>query len=89
VSYNSHQRFVLDSTLPLPHRYSHLRSCALKISFLLKRQRSDIIADVFDRTGINIEKLGDEAQLIRALNCLNEMRSAVLESKSRTLHSKN
>ena len=80
MSYNWHQKRVLDSALPLSHRYSHLRSCALSVASLLKRRRSAIISEVRERTGINIEGGGDEAQLLHALGCLNEIRATALES---------
>jgi hypothetical protein len=78
MGYSWHQKRALDSTLPLSHRYSHLRSCALSVSRLLGENRSTIIAAVLNQTGIDIEQGGDENQLVRALEWLTEMRSSVL-----------
>lgn len=83
MSYNSHQKLILDSTLSLEHRFSHLRSCALIVSNLLGQRRSDVVATINDRTGINIEQLGNESQLGKALDILNEIRAEALEKENK------
>lgn len=76
MSYNTHQKSVLDPALPISHRFSHLRSCALLVARLLKQQRSEIVAQIRERTGINIEHSRSENELLTALESLNEIRAA-------------
>lgn len=78
MSYNSHQKLILDSTLPLEHRFSHLRSCALIVSNLLGQKRSEVVAAIHEQTGINIEQLSNEEYLLKALDNLNKIRTTAL-----------
>lgn len=78
MSYNSHLKLALDQALPLSHRFSHLRSCALIVSNLLRQKRSNVVSSIQSQTGINIEQLGSEEQLLKAVDCLNEIRLAAL-----------
>lgn len=79
MSYNAHQKLILDSTLPMTHRFSHLRSCAVILSNLLGQKRSEVVTSIQTQTGINIEQLGNEEQLLKALDNLNEIRATALK----------
>ncbi len=54
MSYSAHHRQSLDSTLPIEHRISHVRSCAVHMSQKYHVSRSEIlekinIADKYDQ----------------------------------------
>ncbi len=87
MGYNWHRKRVLDQSLPFSYRYSHVRSCALRLARLLGVRRSDVIASVRDLTGIDIQQNEGEEQLIAALNCMNRIRFSALQQRRPDLFS--
>jgi len=74
MSYNTHKRFALDATKPLPHRASHARSCTVHVASQLHVPRSEIIQRVKSLSGIDLMTVSTDEDLHRALVCLDGLR---------------
>lgn len=70
-SWNVHKRHVLDSNLPLPHRFSHLRSLVNKMQHHLECGRAEVVRHLHDATGVNVEgKAGNDGRTAENLPLL-------------------
>jgi len=74
MSYNTHKRFALDATKPLPHRASHARSCTVHVASQLHVPRGEIIERVKSLTGVDLMTVSTDESLHRALACLDGLR---------------
>jgi hypothetical protein len=74
MSFGSHCNAVLDQTLPLEHRASHARSCALHVANKLGLKRSDVLREVASRAGVDLECPEGVEQLVKAFGFLDDRR---------------
>lgn len=78
-SFNVHKNQVLDSSMPIINRFSHLRSCLNKVANLEGCTRAVLVERILYETGINVERGGTEAELLRAFELLLRTRSELME----------
>lgn len=78
MSYTSHRKAVLDESLPMPHRASHARSCALLVARKCGTTREEILSRLRS-TDVDLEKPADAATLLQALDQLERWRQAADE----------
>lgn len=74
MSFNSHKRKVLDESLPLLHRASHARSCALLVAQKFSLKRESIIDLIKLNTGVDLNSPQSATELLIALTALDELR---------------
>ena len=70
MSFSAHKRDALDATVPLNHRMSHLRSCAMLMGQKHRVPRSVIIERVLQRCGVDITLSSSDAGIQRAVQAL-------------------
>ena len=68
------RRKLLDETQPFPHRALHARSCTLLVSRMRGPKREALIERVQDRTGVDLHVPRSAAELLIALEELENMR---------------
>lgn len=74
MSYNSHQRKLLDDSVSLEHRASHARSCALHVANKLGVDREYVIELVKQKTGVSLHDPCSADGLIAAHRELEHLR---------------
>lgn len=74
MSFNSHRRAALDESLPLQHRASHARSCALHVANKLGVKRQVVINAVATAIFINLDNPTEGAEITKALAYLEALR---------------
>jgi hypothetical protein len=74
MSFSSNRKAVLDASLPLEHRASHARSCALHVANKLGVPRSVVLVEVANRTGVDLGGAVGVSELLKALALLEELR---------------
>lgn len=77
-SFNVHKSHVLDSSLPIKNRFSHLRSCLNKVANLEGCARVVLVDRILSETGVNVEQGDSEAELLLVLDLLLKIRSKLL-----------
>jgi hypothetical protein len=80
MSFSAHKRDALDASMPLNHRMSHLRSCAMLMGQKYRVPRSTVIERVRQVTGVDITVQGSEADLRRAMDALVWIKEAGMDS---------
>ena len=75
MSFSSNRRDTLDPTLPLNHRASHARSCAMLIGQKWRVHRNAVIAQVLRQTGVDLNRVTEERELVSAMMVLEELRT--------------
>ena len=75
MSYSAHRRMVADATMPLEHRASHARSCALHVANKLAVKRSAVLEHVKQQTGIDLDAPGSDEALAMAFASIEALRS--------------
>jgi hypothetical protein len=79
MSFSAHKRDALDSGIPLNHRVSHLRSCAMLMGQKYRVSRSTILDRVRELCGVDISAVGDEADVQRAVDVLARIKELGLD----------
>ena len=80
MSYSNHRRLALDPSVPVPHRLSHARSCAVHVSQKHHVRRSVIIAHVRQMSGVDLTALEHSDGIERAIAALDQLRTAGLDA---------
>ncbi len=75
MSFSSHRRDALDPNLPLPHRQSHARSCAMLMGQKYRVPRSVILDFVRQACGADLMCPVSEADLIVAVGVLDRIKA--------------
>jgi hypothetical protein len=75
MSYSVHRRKVADATVPLEHRASHARSCALHVANKLAVKRSAVLERVKQQSGIDLDMPGSDEALAAAFASIEALRS--------------
>lgn len=83
-SWNVHKRHVLDSNLPLSHRFSHLRSLVNIMQHHFQCDRAEVVRRLKDATGVHVEgvagRRGRTAEnLAQLLSTLEHWRDTALD----------
>jgi hypothetical protein len=73
MSHGTHRKAVLNDTLPLEHRASHARSCAIHVANRLGIRREEAIKMVESITTVSLHAPENAAALIIAFNCLESL----------------
>lgn len=74
MSFSTNRRDALDATMPLNHRASHLRSCALLIGEKWQVPRDAVIEAVKRKSNVNLLEITDEKQIQIVMPILEELR---------------
>ena len=77
MSYSVHRRMVADATVPLEHRASHARSCALHVANKLAVKRSLVLEHVAAQTGVDLNKPESDEALAVAFASIEALRSGL------------
>ena len=80
MSYSNHKRQALDPGMPLPHRMSHARSCAVHVSQKYRVKRSVIIAQVHRISGVDLMVPQTNESVERAIAALDHIRNAGVDA---------
>jgi hypothetical protein len=75
MSYSVHRQKVTDVTVPLEHRASHARSCALHVANKLAVKRSIVLEYVKQQTGVDLNMPGSDEALAFAFASIEALRS--------------
>jgi hypothetical protein len=75
MSYSVHRRIVADATVPLEHRASHVRSCALHGANKLAVKRGAVFEHVKQQTGVDLDMPGSDEALAIAFASIEALRS--------------
>jgi hypothetical protein len=75
VSFSAHRRDALNPNLPIAHRLSHARSCAMLMGQKYKMHRSVIINLVRRSCGVDLMGLANEAEIVEAVRVLDKIKA--------------
>jgi hypothetical protein len=78
MSYSSSRRHALDESEPLPHRASHARSCAARISEKFGVHRDVVIERVRELTDVDLRAPGTVDEVTAAVAALDVLRTTGL-----------
>jgi hypothetical protein len=70
MSFSTNRKAALDPNLPLQHRLSHVRSCAMLVGQKYKVSRSAILDHVRAASAIDLTTTVAESELIEAIRVL-------------------
>ena len=73
MSHSTSRKAARDATLPLEHRASHARSCAIHVANRLGMKRNDLIDLVEEQTGISLHDPGSAERLEMAFEHMERM----------------
>ena len=82
MSYSNHRRLALDNALPVPHRMSHARSCAVHVSQKHRVQRGAVLEYVRRVAGVDVSVPHDEGGIRRAIAVLDAIKSTGVPTRS-------
>lgn len=74
MSFSSNRRDALDGTMPLNHRASHARSCAMLIAQKWRVPRDLVLDEVHRQSGVDLTKGVNDDELVNAMKVLEELR---------------
>ncbi len=74
MSFSSHRRDALDPAMPLNHRASHARSCAMLVGEKWRVRHSIVFAAVQRECAVNLEAISSDIQIATAMTVLEELR---------------
>ena len=74
MSFNSHRRKVLDDSIPLSHRASHLRSCLNHVTNKLNMSREDLLDKITVDIGFDLNTIESDTDLLLGLEILESLR---------------
>ena len=74
MSFSSHKRQVINEQVVLSHRASHARTCENYVANQLGKARTEILLAVQMHTGVDLEQIKHEADLLLAFAALEAMR---------------
>jgi hypothetical protein len=75
VSFSTKRRDALDQSLPLPHRMSSARSCAMLMGQKYKVRRSAILDLVHRMCGVDLMTPASESELVAAVHVLDRIKA--------------
>lgn len=75
MSYSTNRRDALDPTLPIAHRMSHARSCAMLMSQKFRVPRSAIIDLVRQSCGVDLASPASKTGIVEAIGALDRIKA--------------
>jgi hypothetical protein len=75
VSFSAHRRDALDPSLPIAHRLSHVRSCAMLMGQKYKVRRSVILDLVKHSCGADLMGQVSESEIVEAIRLLDRIKA--------------
>ena len=70
MSFNSHRRKVLDESIPLSHRASHLRSCLNHVANKLNMSQENLLDKITVDIGVDLNTIESDTDLLLGLEIL-------------------
>jgi hypothetical protein len=80
MSFSSNRKDALDPQLPLNHRASHARSCAMAVAEKYKVKRSVVLDLVQKASGVDLLEITNEREIETAIEALEAIRRGGLGS---------
>ncbi|MFO0857827.1 MAG: hypothetical protein U0640_10770 [Phycisphaerales bacterium] len=80
MSFSAHKRDSLDESMPIAHRMSHLRSCAVLVAEKYNVPRSEVVNRIKSSGGVNIEEPQSNSDIQRVIEVLTLMKTSGLET---------
>ena len=74
MSFNSHRRKVLDESIPLSHRASHLRSCLNHVANKLNMSQENLLDKITVGIGVDLNTIESDTDLLLGLEILESLR---------------
>ena len=74
MSFDSHRRKVLDESIPLSHRASHLRSCLNHVANKLNMSRENLLDKITVDIGVDLNTIESDTDLLLGLEILESLR---------------
>ena len=74
MSFDSHRRKVLDESIPLSHRASHLRSCLNHVANKLNKSRENLLDKITVDIGVDLNTIESDTDLLLGLEILESLR---------------
>jgi hypothetical protein len=74
MSFNSHRCKVLDESIPLSHRASHLRSCLNHVANKLNMSRENLLDKITVDIGVDLNTIESDTDLLLGLEILESLR---------------
>ena len=74
MSFNSHRRKVLDESIPLSHRASHLRSCLNHVANKLNMSQENLLDKITVDIGVDLNTIESDTDLLLGLEILESLR---------------
>ncbi len=85
MSFSSNRNRVKDESLPLQHRASHARSCALHVANKLGVNREAIINLIEQQSGVSLHQPRSSAELLVGFSALEALRSGKAQLSNETM----
>ena len=74
MSFNSHRRKVLDESIPLSHRASHLRSCLNHVANKLNMSQENLLDKITVDIGVDLNTIESDTDVLLGLEILESLR---------------
>ena len=74
MSFDSHRRKVLDESIPLSHRASHLRSCLNHVANKLNISQENLLDKITVDIGVDLNTIESDTDLLLGLEILESLR---------------
>ena len=74
MSFDSHRRKVLDESIPLSHRASHLRSCLNHVANKLNMSQENLLDKITVDIGVDLNTIESDTDLLLGLEILESLR---------------
>ena len=74
MSFDSHRRKVLDESIPLSHRASHLRSCLNHVANKLNISQEDLLDKITVDIGVDLNTIESDTDVLLGLEILESLR---------------
>jgi hypothetical protein len=84
ISYSSNRRDALDASLPIGHRASHARSCAVLVAEKYRVKRSAVIDLVKERCGVDLTAVVSDEEIAHAVEILDDLKARGIQSEYNT-----
>ena len=74
MSFDSHRRKVLDESIPLSHRASHLRSCLNHVANKLNMSQENLLDKITVDIGVDLNTIESDTDVLLGLEILESLR---------------
>ena len=74
MSFDSHRRKVLDESIPLSHRASHLRSCLNHVANKLNMSQENLLDKITVDIGVDLNTIESDTDVLLGLEIFESLR---------------